>query len=125
MRHMLVDGREGLPAVTPRILYLLADLAQRFPLPRHRLRRDMPQRVARNAGLLIVRALVAGRAAHGDRALVVGTADHQRRMRMTVIALRRPLADRMAIQATWVLQDSACLDEQSACTLVPISKRLE
>ena len=74
----------------------------------------MPQGVARNAGLFIVRSLVAGRAAHGDRSLVVGTTDDERGMRMAILALRRSLTDRMTIQATGVLQDPAGLDEQCA-----------
>src|SRR5712691_9898947 len=111
---MLLDGRERLGAVALRILDLLADLTQRLPLPCHGLRCDMPPWVAWNAGLLVVCILVTGRAAHGDRPLVVGTADHQRRMRMAIIALRRSLTDRMAIHATRMLQDSTRLDEQRA-----------
>ena len=39
----------------------------------------------------------------GDLVLVVGTADHRWRMRMTVVALGGPLTDRVAIQAAWML----------------------
>src|SRR5205823_8926849 len=54
LRHVLLDGRERLAAVALRVLDLLADLAERLALPCHRLRGDMPQRMARYTRLLIV-----------------------------------------------------------------------
>src|SRR5213075_1904694 len=81
--------------------------------------------MAWNARLLVVGILVAGRAAHRDRPLVVGAADHQRRVRMAVVALRRPLTDRMAILAARMLQDPTRLDEQRARTFGGIRYRRE
>src|SRR6202140_3243041 len=112
--HVLVDRREGLATVAPWILDLLADLPQRFRLPCHRFRRDMPQRMSWHPRRLVVRILVAGRAAHADGPLVVGTADHQRGMGMTVVALRRSFADRVAIETARVLKDATGLHEQRA-----------
>src|SRR6202165_3766940 len=112
VRRVLVDRRERLAAVALQVLYLLAGLPQRFRLPCHRLRRDMPQGMSGNARRLVVCILMEGRAAHADGPFVVGTTDHQRRMRMTVIALRRPLTNRVAIQAAWMLEDPTRLDEQ-------------
>src|SRR5258706_9751751 len=114
MRHMFVDLRERFAAVASRILDLPADLSERLGLPCHRLRRDMPKGVSRNARGLIVRALMAGRAAHADSALVVRAAYHQRGMRMSVVALGRPFADGMAIQAARMLKNANRLDEQRA-----------
>src|SRR5438105_15953461 len=79
----------------------------------------------RNARGLVVRILVAGRAAQADGTLVVGAADHQRRMRMTIVALRRPLADGMAIQAARMLEDATRLDEQRTGALGLIRDRRE
>src|SRR5205814_398718 len=123
VRHVLVDRGERLAAVAPRVLDLLADLTERSGLPRHRLRRDMPRRVSRNARGLVVRILMAARAAQADGALVVGAADHQRRMRMAVVALRRALADRMAIQTARMLENAAGLDEQRPRAFGPIGDR--
>src|SRR5258708_24058157 len=49
LRHVLLAGGERLAAVALRVLDLLADLTQRFGLPCHRLRCDMPERMAWNA----------------------------------------------------------------------------
>src|ERR1700674_5888235 len=72
----------------------------------------MPQWMPRNARGLVVRILVAGRATQADGAFGVGAADHQRGMRMTIVALRRPLAGRVAIQAAWRLAAPTSVDEQ-------------
>ena len=98
---------------------------QRALLPGHDVRRDMPERVTWNARRLVVRGLVAGGATHPDGALVVGAAHHEGEMRMNVGALRRPLADRMAIQATRMLEDLAGLDEQGARALGSIGRGRE
>src|SRR6266853_837421 len=44
-------------------------------------------------------------------------------MRMTIVALRRPLADRMAIHAARMLEDPTSLDKQRAGAFRRIGKR--
>jgi hypothetical protein len=44
-------------------------------------------------------------------------------MRMTVVALRRPLADGMAVEAAWMLKHPTGLDEQRAGALGRIRDR--
>src|SRR6202011_4360588 len=48
---VLVDLREVAPAVAVAVLELAADLADRFALPRHFGRRQLPARMARNAAV--------------------------------------------------------------------------
>src|SRR6202011_1986413 len=67
--------------------------------------------------------LVAGGTTHADGPLVVGTVDHQRGMGMTVVALRRSFAYRVAIHATRMLQDATGLHEQRARAFRRIAKR--
>src|SRR5947209_8315700 len=52
--EMLLQQRERAPAVTRRILDLLADLSERLALPRHLDRREAPARMPGNA--LVARA---------------------------------------------------------------------
>ncbi len=69
--------------------------------------------------------LVAGVAAACRRALAVGAAHRHRQVQMHVVALCGPLADRMAIEAAWVLDHLAGFFEQRARALAAIADRRE
>src|SRR5258705_8924760 len=114
VREVLVDLRERLAAVAPWILDLFAYLSERFALPRHLTRRQVPQRMAGHTGGREVCGLMARGTAERDRSLVVESADHQRRMRMLVLSLTRPVAGRMAIEASRMLKHPTGLDEERA-----------
>src|SRR5439155_12268875 len=111
LRHVLDDLGQAVAAVARGILHLLADLRQRPLLPGHVRRRQPPFRVAGYVSGIEVRGLVAGRAAHRRDAEAVGTAMHGRLVGITV-ALRRAIAVRVTVQAPWVLQHFARLDEE-------------
>ena len=70
--------------------------------------------MAGHTGGLEVCGLVARRTAERDRSLVVESADHHRRMRMLVLFLSRPVAGRMAIEASRMLKRPTGLDEERA-----------
>src|SRR5262249_759327 len=72
--------------------------------PSHRQRRQVPARCARNAERLVVVYLMARAAPHRRHATTVDATLHVHEMCVAIIALRRPVAARMAVNATQALQ---------------------
>src|SRR5256885_4614851 len=106
MGQMLLQQRDRPPAIARGILHLLADLAERFPLPRHLDPREPPARMARNA--LVRRAGadqgevllgVTGRAGQARNAGAALPAICRRHMLTMIRALQRMVPRRMAIHA--------------------------
>jgi hypothetical protein len=83
-----------------RIFDLRADFAERLVLPGHLSRRQVPMRVAGDAGGIEVGILVACGAAHRRRTKTIGAARDGRLMQSARVALQRPVAGRVAVHAT-------------------------
>src|SRR5437868_8202423 len=106
MRQMLLQQPERAPAIARRILHLLADLAERFPLPGHLDRGEPPARMARNAlvgrrgadqsEVLLRVASIAGEARNADAALATICGGN---VLVMIRALQRAVASGMTIHA--------------------------
>jgi hypothetical protein len=111
--HVRQDLLQRPAAVARRILDLRADLADRLILPSHLPGRQVPVRMARHAGGIEIRALVAGGAAHRRCAKAIGAAFDRRLMQSACFALERAIADRVAVHAARSHQHFAGFREQS------------
>jgi hypothetical protein len=98
-------------AVARGVFDLGADLAERFALPSHFARREMPDRIAGHVAWLEVRRLVADRTAHGRKTVSVRAAFDRRLMQPCGVALARTVAGGMTVEAARVGQHFAELDE--------------
>src|ERR1700722_8915810 len=104
----MLDQRLQRPvAVARTILDLSADLAELLALPTHVARREVPDRIAGNAGGLEIGGLVTDRTAHGREAESVRAALDRRLMEPHHIPLARAVAGGMAIHAARVGQHFA------------------
>jgi hypothetical protein len=121
VRHVLVQEFEVATAIAIGILQLGADLARRFPLPRHLDRSQTPSRVTGNAFIRgrpfqqrIVRLRVASHALVSWPAYTSFAAHDRRQMRMLVVALQRSVAGRMTVHAARTHDHLRGLAEQCA-----------
>ena len=108
-----MDQRDEIAVAIPgAIRDLSADLRQRSTLPSHRLRREMPLRMAGDVACIEIAGVVTGFARHPGRAMSIGAADNKRPVRAHPIGLSRALGRRMAVHAAWMLQHFAGFHEQ-------------
>src|SRR5688572_3835553 len=94
-----------MPAVPRRVLDLRANLGEGLPLPGHRKGREVPVGMARHADHVIVGRRMTRRAAHGGHPMPISAAPYPGLMWVTVLALQGPVAGRMTVDATRMLQD--------------------
>jgi hypothetical protein len=103
---------EAFSAVPLRILDLLTDLAERFALPRHLDRRQMPHRVSGHACRVVVRGPMAVRALHRDGTMPFRPPHDERQMRVHILSLRWPIAGGMAVNTAGMRDHFGRLVEQ-------------
>jgi hypothetical protein len=111
--HM-VDNLIELPSTIPvRILDLSADFAKGLADPRHLNGGQMPFWMSWHATRVKIGMLVARRAVHADGTEAARASHHERLVRMPVVPLLRPIASRMAIHASGIVDYFACFSEES------------
>src|SRR3954447_3052681 len=99
------------PAIAGRIFDLCANFGNRFALPRHRKRREMPFRMARHMAGVEIRVPMAGRTAHRRETMAVRTASDRRLVQPAFVALPWTIAGRVAVGATRMGQHFAKFGE--------------
>src|SRR5438067_8218305 len=115
--YVFMKFRERPMPVALGIFELLADRAERHALPRHLAGRELPARMARDAGVRrrrqsqVVLAM-ARSAIRAGRAHVFRSARDGRHVRVLVIALQRMIASRMAIDTARMLDHLAGFAKQ-------------
>src|SRR5262245_57085652 len=91
------------PAVPLGVLYLRADVGERFSEPGHLNRRHLPSGISGRA-LKIGGSMTRG-AAHTDGALIIGPPCNRRLVQATIVSLMRAVASWMAIGAARIQND--------------------
>ena len=99
LAEMLNERFEQTVSIARRILDLGTDLTERLAFPSHFTRGEMLDRVARHAGGLEVRPLVADRTAHRRESEPVGSALDRRLVEPGHVTLARTIAGGVAVAA--------------------------
>ena len=116
--HM-VDNFVELPSTIPaRILDLGADFAEGLADPCKLHGRQVPFGVSRHTTGIEIGALVARRTLHADGTEAARTSRHEWLVRMPVVPLLRPIASRMAIHASRMLDYFARFSEEGNRSLL-------
>src|ERR1700694_4477952 len=110
-------------AIARGVFDLSADLRERFALPRHFARRDMPFRVTRHAAGLEVGFLVTDRTTHRLSTMTVGAALDGRLVKPALVTLARAVAGRMAVNTAWMGQHLAELGEHGCRPRIRVGDR--
>ena len=117
-RHVDYKSIERHPAVPLGVLYLRADVGERFSEPGHFDRRHVPCGISRRArGIKIGWSMTRG-TAHTDGAKVIGPACNRRLVQMTIVPLMRAVTSWMAIGATRMQDDLSGLFEERNGSLI-------
>ncbi len=114
----------SMPPLRSRVLDLGADLAERLALPGHLGRGEVPLRIARHAGDIVIGRLVTGGAARPGAPMAVGRRAPPTAVRGHGVALGRPVGARMAVQAARAADHLARLLEQGHRALGRLSAML-
>jgi len=103
--HVNSECREIASPVAPRVLESVTKLRVPESLPRHRKRREPPVRSAGHAARQVVLGLMARCAAQPWNSLVFEPPADKVRVRVSIIALPRKAAGRVAVQASGMTQN--------------------
>ena len=110
--HMMEERRHIAISIAAFVFDLLANLAERFALPSHLRRSQMPFGMTRDARRVEIRGMMTGPALQAGRTVIVCAADHQRLMRTHPVGLRGPIGGRMTVHAARIFDDPARFPEQ-------------
>src|SRR5678815_2878620 len=125
LAHVVRDSVEIQITVSTAILDLLADVTQRFALPSHGLRRQVPLRMSWHPRGVEVGVVMAGVALHAGRTVAVGAAYDQRLVRTAGVGLQRNVTGGMTVHAARVQDDLAGFFEQRDGALPLVRDRSE
>ena len=107
VHHKLIERH---PAVPFGVLYLRADVGERFSEPGHLNRRHLPSGISGRA-LKIGGSMTRG-ATHADGAMIIGTPRNRRLVQTTIVPLMRAVTRWMAIGAARIQNDLSGLFEE-------------
>jgi len=93
------------PTVLLGVLYLRADVGERFSEPGHLNGRHLPSGISRRARAIKIGGSMARGAAHADGAMIIGPPRNRRLVQMTIVPLMRTVASWMAIGAARMQDD--------------------